>query len=105
MEEMPLDGKLKALVRRNINLGVPIYLSAAWAYYHMDKNFMSDTASDWMARELLKAWPTVAHRHKHLITEDELAAGTLRLAKDKYPEIVKGSAEFLLWHHQGHVTE
>lgn len=79
-------------VVRNINLGVSWYLMASYLYYQENVSLISDDDFDWLGRTLLKSYDTVVHRHWHLITRDELAAGTLLLPSDKYPEITKDTA-------------
>lgn len=86
--------RMRKLVGANVNLGVPWYLMAAYAYYELDTPFMDDADFDWLARELLHKWPHVQHRHKHLITEDDLRAGSL-LTRD-WPGLAMGAAEDLL---------
>lgn len=78
------------------NLMVPWYLMAAYTYYHLDESLMPDADFDTLAKRLLANYDKVEHRHKHLITVDELRGGTLLLPLDKYPEITKDSAVRLL---------
>ncbi|MDQ2066731.1 hypothetical protein Q9295_10110 [Xinfangfangia sp. CPCC 101601] len=78
----------------NRNLLVPWYLMASYAYYELDEPFLTDAAFDAMAKRMLQGWPAIRHRHKHLITEDDLKAGTL-LNRD-FPGIVKGAAMDLI---------
>lgn len=87
------DSLCTAVVKNPVML-VPWYLMAAYAYYVLDRPIISDAMFDRLAQQLLSAWPEVGHRHKHLITEDDLRAGTL-LIRD-YPAIVVGAAESLL---------
>lgn len=75
---------------------VPHYLMAAYIYYYKDAQIMTDSDFDKMAKELLENYDTIAHRHKHLITKEDLAAGTLLLAEEKYPTITKDCAMHLL---------
>ena len=89
-----LDARMASLTRRNANLMVPWYLMAAYAYYELDAPILTDATFDALAKRLLVAWPRIEHRHKHLISVEELEAGTL-LSRD-LPEIVKGSAAALL---------
>lgn len=84
-----LDDEMWSRVESDLNLGVPWYLMASYAYYELDAPFLSDAAFDKLAKHLLRRWPLVRHRHKHLITEGDLEAGSL-LTRD-FPEIVKGA--------------
>lgn len=91
-----LDRRVREAVRGNPNLAVPWYLSAAYAYYHLDRPFLSDGAFDFLAKVMVNNWPSIAHRHKHLITEDDLRGGTLLLQREDYPSISVGAAEHAL---------
>jgi hypothetical protein len=69
--------------------GNPIstYLMWAYAYYQEDDPLTSDWTFDRLAKWLLEHWDTLPpHPHKHLITKDDLRAGTYL---GPYPEIVK----------------
>jgi hypothetical protein len=74
---------------------VPWYLIAAYAYYILDESLIQDNEFDTMAKELLASYDEIEHRHKYLISKEELTAGTLLLAKEKYPLIVASVAEEL----------
>jgi hypothetical protein len=78
------------------NLLVPHYLMAAYVYYYLDDQLITDAEFDKMAVVLLEHWDTVTHRHKHLITIDSLKAGSLLLSEEDYPEITKDTARHLL---------
>ena len=77
---------------KNINLMVPWYLMAAYAYYQQDNPILSDSFFDDLAKTLLTVWDDVEHRHKEYITQDMLNAGTY---VGKYPGIVEGAVEQL----------
>ena len=77
---------------KNINLMVPWYLMAAYAYYEQDAPILSDSFFDDLAKTLLVVWDDVQHRHKEYITVDMLNAGTYI---GKYPGIVEGAVEQL----------
>jgi NAD-dependent DNA ligase len=77
---------------KNINLMVPWYLMAAYAYYEQDAPILSDSFFDDLAKTLLVVWDDVQHRHKQYITVDMLNAGTY---VGKYPSIVGGAVEQL----------
>jgi hypothetical protein len=68
---------------------VPWYLMGAYAYYVEDSPIISDQVFDKLALTLLKAWGDIEHFHKHLISFDDLRAGTLLLKE--YPGRVKGA--------------
>lgn len=89
-----LDARLKKVIRPNPDMMIPWYLMASFAYYEHDRPFLSDRAFDQLAKDMLDVWDILEHRHKHLITEEDLEAGTL-LRRD-FPEIVKGAAGVLM---------
>lgn len=89
-----LDKVLVERLQESLNLSVPWYLMASYAYYELDTPFLSDAVFDGLAKVMLNGWPTIEHRHKHLITEDDLRAGTL-MTRD-FPTIVKDSTLRLL---------
>ena len=77
---------------RNINMMVPWYLMAAYAYYEQDNPILSDSFFDDLAKTLLVVWDDVEHRHKQYISQDMLNAGTYI---GKYPSIVEGAVNEL----------
>jgi len=87
------EDKLQVAIKVSKNLMVPWYLISSYAYYQLDQPIISDQAFDNLAKEALANWPTLVHRHKGLISEDELKAGTLLLERDRYPGIVVSLAE------------
>ena len=76
----------------NVNMMVPWYLMAAYAYYEQDTPILSDSFFDDLAKTLLAVWDDVEHCHKQYITTDMLNAGTYI---GKYPGIVEGALEEL----------
>lgn len=89
-----LDAKLKAALKVSMNLSVPWYLMASYAYYELDDPLLSDSAFDKLAMDMLIDWDDIEHQHKHMITEDDLVAGSL-LRRD-FPELVKDATHQLL---------
>jgi len=70
------------------------YLMASYAYYIRYASVMPDAEYDMLAKVLRTAWPYFDHQHKHLVTLEDLNAGTLfRLKEEDYPMIVKQAAE------------
>ena len=65
-----------------------MYLMAAYAYYVEDDPIMSDWHFDMLAKYLLENYDTIEHQHKHLVTKDDLRAGTYL---GEYPLIVRGA--------------
>lgn len=90
-----LDKLLVTRLQESLNLSVPWYLMASYAYYELDRPFLTDAVFDGLAKLMLKGWPTIQHPHKHLITEDDLKAGTL-MTRD-FPTIVKDATRRLVY--------
>jgi hypothetical protein len=88
---MIFDVHMHKAVTRSVNLYVPWYLMAAYAYYVDDDPILSDAVFDGMARKMLENWEKIKHQHKHYITVDDLRAGSLLLAD--YPLRVIGAVE------------
>lgn len=83
-----LDDHAAKLFAKNINMMVPYYLMAAYAYYVEDDAIFTDGFFDNMAKTMLAVWDDIEHWHKHLITVDDLTAGTYL---GEYPSIVEGA--------------
>ena len=82
-----LDNHAAKLFANNINMMVPWYLMAAYAYYQEDDAILSDGFFDDMGKTMLACWNDIEHFHKELISKDDLTAGTYL---GEYPERVKG---------------
>lgn len=80
------------LVGENINLSVPWYLMASYAYYVMDDPILTDSVFDRMTNRMLGSWHEIEHPHKDLITIDMLEAGTYF---GEYPSKVEGAVKQL----------
>jgi hypothetical protein len=74
----------------NINMTVPWYLMASYAYYVEDNPILSDEYFDRISQKMIKNWGDIEHMHKHLITLDMLGAGSYL---GEYPSMVKGALE------------
>ena len=85
-----LDDYAARLFASNINMMVPWYLMAAHAYYKDDDAILSDGFFDEMGKTMLVVWDDITHFHKHLITKDDLTAGTYL---GEYPERVVGGLQ------------
>jgi hypothetical protein len=64
------------------------YLMCAYAYYEQDDPLISDVEFDMLAKYILQNYDDISHFHKHLVTKEDLEAGTYL---GKYPERVKGA--------------
>ena len=74
-----------------------MYLMCSYLYYIRNIAVIPDDEYDGMAKTLLANWDTFEHQHKHLVTTDDLQAGTLyNLTEDLYPKMVIGGAHLLL---------
>ncbi len=72
----------------SINLTVPWYLLASYAYYEEDNPILSDGVFDRLGKKMLKNWESIEHIHKSFITEDMLEAGTFI---GTYPSRIRGA--------------
>lgn len=70
------------------------YLMAAYGYYVKDAPILSDGMFDELAKRLLKEYDNIEHIHKHLITKDDLMAGSLLLKQ--YPNMTMSAYERLV---------
>ncbi len=84
-----MDNEFISRIENNINMIVPLYLVAAYAYYIKDDPLISDAVYDLMATTFLEYYDVIEHRHKHLVDKDALAAGTCLIKE--YPLIVDGA--------------
>jgi len=64
------------------------YLMCAYAYYVEDRPLVPDHEFDDLAKHILENYDTIEHRHKHLLTKEDLKAGSYL---GEYPSIVKGA--------------
>ena len=85
-----LDNHASKIFAKNINMMVPWYLMASYAYYKEDNPIFSDSFFDEMGKTMLAVWDDIEHFHKHLITKDDLKAGSYL---GEYPLRVKGGLE------------
>jgi len=72
----------------SINMYIPWYLIAAYAYYEEDSPIISDRLFDLIAQRILENWDQIEHIHKSYITKDMLQAGTYI---GEYPTRIKGA--------------
>lgn len=72
----------------SINMYIPWYLIAAYAYYEEDSPIISDRLFDLIAKRILENWDQIEHIHKSYITKDMLQAGTYI---GEYPTRIKGA--------------
>ena len=72
----------------SLNLTVPWYLMAAYAYYEEDDPIINDITFDNLAKYMLANWKHIKHIHKKVVTKKDLEAGTFL---GKYPSRVEAS--------------
>lgn len=78
-----LDDYCKAILRVNINMAVPWYLMAGYAYEIEDDPIISDSAWDWLCQTIQDNWQTIQHPHKHYIDFDTLSTATASGIKEE----------------------
>ena len=86
------DQHAAELFAKNINMMVPYYLMASYAYYKQDDPIFSDGFFDSMGKTMLACWDDIEHWHKKYITKHDLQAGTFL---GKYPSRVEGALRSL----------
>lgn len=92
-----LDGICEAACSKSPPSMVSWFLMASYVYYVHHHSMLSDELYDRLAKDLLARWGEIDHRHKHLITPDDLRAGTLYTLKEQdYPRITRGAAQHLI---------
>mgnify|MGYP003695073999 FL=1 len=90
MENAMLDKDCFDTIDENINMTVPWYLMASYAYYVEDDPILSDHAYDHMVKKMIKEWDKIEHTHKKHLNLDDLKAGTYL---GEYPTRIKGAVQ------------
>jgi hypothetical protein len=85
---MNLDDHAAQLFAENVNMMVPWYLMAAYAYYREDDPILSDHFFDDMAKTMIVVYDDLTHYHKSYISKGDLESGTFL---GEYPSIVQGA--------------
>jgi len=80
------------IIDDSMNMIVPWYLMAAYAYYVDDDPIITDSVFDRLAKQMLDMWDMIDHVHKDLITKDMLEAGTYQ---GEYPSRIKYAVQAL----------
>jgi len=71
------------------------YLMSAYAYYVQDEPMTDDHSFDYLCKALLENFDDLPnHPHKHLLTRDNLKAGTYL---GEYPNMLKDSVSHYKW--------
>lgn len=91
-EPYPVDEK--DLDNMPLGLLYSRFLMASYTYYILDEESRwSDNQYDKVCKRLQDEWDNFEHRHKYLVRQEELSAGTAYFIREKeYPTIVKCSA-------------
>ncbi len=90
-------GKEEKKAEVTLGLILQRYLIYSYAYYILDKSLVTDAQFDGLAKILLEHYDDFEHRHKHLISKDDLIAGTLYgLPAGMYPGMAVGAAKHLI---------
>ncbi len=66
------------------------YLMCAYAYYEQNDPLITDSEFDELGKWILDNYDNVEHMHKHLVTKDDLTAGTYL---GIYPAMVVGAVK------------
>ena len=88
--EVNCDKKCLDTIETNINLTIPWFLMAAYAYYVEDDPILTDAQYDRLVKRMISNWDKIQHRHKELISLDALKAGSYL---GEYPSIVEGAVK------------
>lgn len=86
------DSKIYEIIQEEqLYRAVHWYLVCSYGYYHHDESLVSDHAFDLLAKFLWARYSELKDNHTKLISREELAAGTLLLAREDYPGICVGA--------------
>jgi hypothetical protein len=86
------DAHADEIIENNINMAVPYYLMASYAYYVQDDPIFSDGFYDALAKQILDNWDNITHRHRDVLNKDNLEAGSFL---GEYPGIIEGALKSL----------
>ena len=70
------EARAKDIISHSKHMAVPYYLMASYAYYEQADPIFSDAYYDELANFILDNYDTIDHYHKHLISKDDLEAGS-----------------------------
>ena len=75
---------------KNPNMLIPYYLMFSYLYYEKNISLIDDGEFDQMCKTLYDKYDELEHMHKHLVSKDDLTAGTGYGIN--YTEMIKSSA-------------
>ena len=90
MDKKGIEKACMEICDDSINMYVPWYIMAAYAYYVEDDPILEDSRFDMMSNRILEHWDEIEHRHKKYLTKDMLKAGTYI---GEYPSQIKGALQ------------
>jgi hypothetical protein len=90
MDKIGIEKACMDICDDSINMYVPWYLMAAYAYYVEDDPILEDSTFDKLAKRMLELWDEIEHPHKKYLNKDMLEAGTF---VGEYPTRVKGALD------------
>jgi len=94
---LPMDGMCRVVIDKTSNGLISWFLMASYTYHIHNVALISDDLYDTLARRIRAEWETLDHRHKALITIEDLRAGSMyRTAPAEYPVTVRSAAASLL---------
>jgi len=88
MDKKGIEKACMEICDDSINMNVPWYIMAAYAYYVDDDPILEDSTFDRLAKKILKEWDEITHRHKEYLNKDMLEAGTYI---GDYPPQIEGA--------------
>jgi NAD-dependent DNA ligase len=88
LDKMGIEKACQETVDNSINMTVPWYLMASYAYYEEDDPILEDRTFDILGKRILDHWEDIDHRHKDYLSKDMLKAGTF---EGKYPSQIQGA--------------
>jgi len=88
MDKKGIEKACMEICDDSINMNVPWYIMAAYAYYVDDDPILEDSTFDRLAKKILKEWDEITHRHKEYLSKDMLEAGTYM---GDYPPQIEGA--------------
>lgn len=82
------------MTEKQLKKSLQKYLMASHLYYIRYQSVMPDFEYDQLAKDLLKGYDDFEHQHKHLVSKDDLRAGTLyAISEEQYPKMVRAAAD------------
>jgi len=87
-----LDKEFMDVTDRDIDMLVPWFLMASYAYDVQEEPILSDATYDKMLRRMIDNWDDINHPNKHYILKDDLETGKFRC---EYPKRVKDAINTL----------